>query len=101
MKTEETPQRMLFTFRRNGDNPGRRLVEATAERLAQYEVPADVDKQSWFGAEDEVNASLEQLGFPTLDIEGVLATLHVNEVANREMEVLPNKLLKAGFVPSE
>lgn len=103
MTTTPIPQRMLFTFRGNGVENERRLVEATAEHLEIHEAPADkteADKQSWFGAEDEMAGTLEKLGFTALDIEGVLGALHVNKIATREIEVLPQSLEEAGFAHS-
>ena len=66
MATSNEPQRMLFTFRRNGDSNGKRLVEITAEPLEQHEAPAGASKQSWFGAEEDVAVILGDLEFPAL-----------------------------------
>ncbi len=102
MTTLTNPQRMLFTFRGNGVENGRRLTEARAEHLENHEAPADdaeADMRSWFGAEDDVAGILEMLGFPALDIEGVLGALHVNKIATREIDVLPQALEEAGFAP--
>ena len=88
------PQRMLFTFRRNGDSDSKRLAEITAEPLEQHEDPATAAKQSWFGAEDEVAATLERLTFSAVDVEGVVAALHTNRNATREMDVLPSDLCR-------
>ena len=100
MATLNQPQRMLFTFRRNGDSDGKRLAEITAEPLEQHEAPATAAKQSWFGAEDEVAATLESLTFSAVDVEGVVAALYTNRNATREMDVLPSDLIDAGFTPS-
>lgn len=100
MAISETPQRMLFTCRRNGDSNGRRLVEITAEPLEQHEAPAGATGQSWFGAEDDVAAALEVLLFPAIDVEGVMGALHTNRDATREVEVVASHLIDAGFRPS-
>ena len=91
---------MLFTFRRNGDSNGKRLVEITAEPLEQHEAPAGAEKQSWFGAEDDVAATLQRLMFPAVDVEGVVGALHTNRVATREVDVLPSDLTDIGFSAS-
>ncbi len=100
MTTSNEPQRTLFSFRRNGDSNGKRLVEITAEPLEQHEAPAGVAKQSWFGAEDDVTATLEKLNFSALDVEGVIGALHTNRDATREVDVVPSDLTKGGFSPS-
>ncbi len=100
MATENTPQRMLFTFHRNGDSNGKRLVEITAEPLEQHEAPAGAAKLSWFGAEDGVAAILEGLEFPALDVEGVMGALHTNRDSTREVDVLPSDLVDVGFSAS-
>jgi len=100
MATQNTPQRMLFTFRRNGDSNGKRLVEITVEPLEQHEAPVGADKHSWFGAEDDVSSTMETLDFVQIDIEGVVSALHTNRVATREAEVLPSDLSDAGFSAS-
>ncbi len=97
MATANEPQRMLFTFRRNGDSNGKRLVEITVEPLEQHEAPAESKKLKWFGAEDDVAAALEGLGFPTHDLEGVLGALHTNRDATREFDVPPSRLDDTGF----
>lgn len=97
MATPNTPQRTLFTFRRNGDSNGKRLVEITAEPLEQHEVPVGAAKQSWFGAEDDVAATLERLAFSAVDVEGVVGSLHTNRDATRQVDVLPSDLTDAGF----
>lgn len=100
MTTANEPQRMLFTFRRNGDSNGKRLVEITAEPLEQHEAPALAAKLSWFGAEDDVAACLEHLNFPAIDVEGVIGSLHTNRDATREVDVLPSDLVNVGFSAS-
>ena len=100
MATSNEPQRMLFTFRRNGDSNGKRLVEITAEPLEQHEAPVSASKQSWFGAEDDVAAILGDLEFPALDVEGVIGALHTNRDATREVDVVPSDLVDVGFSAS-
>ena len=100
MATSNTPQRMLFTFRRNGDSNGKRLVEITAEPLEQHEAPAGSEKQSWFGAEDDVASTLQGLSFSAVDVEGVVGALHTNRVATREVDVLSSNLSDLGFTAS-
>lgn len=103
MTTESKPHRMLFTFRGNGVEGQRRLVEITAEHLAIHEAPASVEaahKHSWFGDESDVADTLATIRFPALDIEGVLSSLHVNKVATREIETSEEELTSAGFAPS-
>ncbi len=100
MTTSNSPQRLLFTFRRNGDNNGKRLVEITAEPVEQHEAPAGAAKQSWFGAEDDVAATMEGLTFPSEDVEGVVAALHTNRVATRELDTLASDLTASGFIRS-
>lgn len=97
MTTEATPQRMLFTFRRNGDSNGTRLIEITAEPLEQHEAPAGADRQSWFGAENDVATLMQDLSFAPGDVEGVVSALHTNRVATREAEILHSALSDAGF----
>ena len=97
MTIANEPQRMLFSFRRNGDLNGKRLVEITAEPLEQHEPSAGAAKRSWFGAEDDVAATLEGLEFPALDVEGVVSALHTNRDATRERDVLPSDLTDVGF----
>ena len=100
MTMENASNRMLFTFRRNGDSSGKRLVEITVEPLEQHEVPVGADRLSWFGAEDEVASLMQGLKLAEVDIEGVVSALHTNRVANREAEVLPSDLADAGFQAS-
>ena len=100
MANSNDPQRTFFTFRRNGDNNGRRLVEITAEAVVEHGAPVEASKQSWFGKEDDVAATLEGLDFNTIDVEGVLGALHTNRVATREVDVLPSDLADVGFSPS-
>ena len=97
MATPNAPQRMLFTFRRNGDNNGKRLVEITAEAIEHEEAPAGVSRQSWFGAEDDVAATMGSLAFVFHDMEGVMGSLYTNRDATREADVLPSDLVDAGF----
>ncbi len=97
MATPDSVQPMLFTVRRNGDSDGKRLVEILAEPVEQLEAPAGAAKQSWFGSEDDVAAVLEKLGFPQIDVEGVVGSLHTNRDAVREVDVLPSALKDAKF----
>ena len=90
-------QPTLFTFRPNGEDSGQRLVEITAEPVEQHETPAGAERQSWFGPEEKVSATLEQLAFPKHDIEGVLASLYTNRVATRSVAVASEKLGAVGF----
>lgn len=100
MATPNAPQRTLFTFRRNGDNQGKRLVEIMAEPMEQHQAPAGAAKLSWFGAEDDVAAISGTLEFASAEVEGVLGSLHTNRDATRELDVLPSDLIDAGFNPS-
>ena len=52
----------------------------TAEPVEQHEVPAGAAKQSWFGVEDDVAATMEGLSFSSEDVEGVIAALQTNEL---------------------
>ncbi len=99
MTPEQAPQRILFTFQSNGEIDGRRMVEASAEHLAIHEAPVgpDARKLSWFGDEIELAAACLTLGFKQLDVDGVLATLRVNKVSTREVEVVVAELETVGF----
>ena len=103
MENIKAAQRLRFTFRGNGIVVGKRMAEATAELLEDHDPYADpvlAHKQSWFGQEDTITASLEKLNVPARDIAGVLSTLHVNKVASLELELTPDELTGAGFAPS-
>lgn len=100
MASHNEPQRTFFTFRRNGDNDGKRLVEITAEAVVQHGASVGASKQSWFGLEDDVASTLEGLDFNAIDVEGVVGALHTNRVATREADVLPSDLADVGFSPS-
>lgn len=103
MLIEDKTQRFRFTFRGNGIVQGRRMAEATAERLEDHEPYADpelANKQSWFGQEDTITASLEKLNVSGRDIAGVVSTLHVNKIATLELERTPDELTAAGYSPS-
>ena len=79
------------------------MAEITAELVEDHEPSADRNlaaKQSWFGQENSVAAALELLGVPQRDVDGVLATLHVNKTATLELELNPDQLHGAGFAPS-
>ena len=95
-------ERMLFTFQSNGEIAGERMVEATVEHLAIHEAPvgAAANKRSWFGPEDTLAGAFACLGFTQLDVDGVLATLRVNKVSTREVEVHDEQLESMGFLPS-
>lgn len=98
----QEPERMLFTFQSNGEIHGKRMVEATVEHLDVHEAPvgAAAEKRSWFGPEDTLAEAFAGLGFTHLDVDGVLATLRVNKVSTREVEVQGNQLETMGFKPS-
>ena len=102
MATQDIPERMLFTFQSNGEVHGKRMVEASVEHLDVHEAPvgAAAEKRSWFGAEDTLAESFACLGFTQLDVEGILATLRVNKVSTREVEVLGRDLEAMGFAPA-
>ena len=102
MANENVPERMLFTFQSNGEIHGKRMVEATVEHLAIHEAPvgAAAEKRSWFGAEDSLAEKFACLGFTQLDVDGVLATLRVNKVSTREVEVAAGALESIGFTPA-
>ena len=89
MSNEPVAERMFFTFRSNGNANDQELAEATVEKLNEHEPPVggDAEKQSWFGATDGLGAVLLEMGFTTLDVDGVLSTLKVNKVATREVSV--------------
>ena len=95
----KSTERMFFSFRSNGTNDERELVEATVEKLDEHEPPAGAaaEKQSWFGTDTDLQSMLQTLGFPVLDIEGVLSTLKVNKIATRELETSSEELATAGF----
>ena len=99
---ENDSQRMLFTFQSNGEIHGKRMVEATVEHLVIHEAPVGTaaDKRSCFGAEDTLAGAFACLGFTQLDVDGVLATLRVNKVSTREVNVQLRKLNSMGFQPS-
>ena len=100
--SETQPERMLFTFQSNGEIHGKRMVEATVEHLAIHEAPvgATAEKRCWFGAEDTLAEAFACLGFTQLDVDGVLATLRVNKVSTREVEVRGDQLESSGFKPA-
>ena len=99
MSNEAVPERMFFTFRNNGSANDQELVEVTVEKLDEHEPPVgpNAEKQSWFGATDRLGAVLLEMGFTTLDVDGVLSTLKVNKVASREVSVTAALLKKTGF----
>ena len=102
MEPENVPERILFTFQSNGEINGQRMVEASAEHLLLHEAPVgpSAGKRLWFGAEDGLASAFSCLGFTDLDIEGILATLRVNKVSVREVEVLTSALDTMGFKPA-
>ena len=96
---EAVHERMFFTFRDNGFANDQELVEATVEKLDEHEpsVGPNAEKQSWFGATDRLGAVLLEMGFTTLDVDGVLSTLKVNKVATREVSATADSLNETGF----
>lgn len=99
MSHPNVAERMLFTFQSNGEAHGQRMVEAVAEHLVVHEAPVgpDAERRSWFGAEDDLPAVFARVGFTALEIEGVLAGLHVNRIETREVEAVSDNLNSLGF----
>ena len=99
MSNEAVLERMFFTFRNNGNANDQQLAEATVEKLDEHEPPvgAEAEKQSWFGATDTLGAVLREIGFTTIDVDGILSSIRVNKVATREVSVTANALKEAGF----
>lgn len=40
---------------------------------------------------------LRSIGFPTLEVEGIMAALHSHQDAERKLAVTPDQLHEAGF----
>ena len=92
-------QTLLFTFRATSNASGHMAVEAVAEELAEQDrsVAPDAYKRHWSGSESEFASILADLGFSTLDQEGILASLHSHRDAARKLDISRAQVEKAGF----
>lgn len=99
MVINDLSQIFLFTFRSNGEAHGARLAEVLVEQLVDQDpsVAPDAYKRSWFGTEEALEAMLMELGFPALDVQGVMGALRSHRNADRKLAASPDQLYRVGF----